>query len=65
MHYLAEWEGGNIFIAKDSDMDEFLAKGARIYAKKEILDKERILIATPEEGFLVERPVISGCARIE
>ena len=65
MHYLAEWEGGNIFIAKDSDMDEYLAMGARIYAKEDILSDEKTLIATPEDGFLVERPVITGCSRRE
>lgn len=65
MRYIAEWGGGNIFIAKDSDMDEFLAKGARIYAKEEILSDEKILIATPEDGFLVARPTIQGCARRE
>ena len=60
MLYLAEWEGGNIFLSKDSDMDDYLAKGACIYAKEDLLSDEKTLIATPEDGFVVERPTISG-----
>ena len=52
--YLAQWPGGGIYLSSSDQMDRYLEKGASIYQEE---DGVQTLIATPEEGFLVERPV--------
>ena len=54
MEYLAKWNGGCVFLSRDTQMDEFLSKGASIYS---VENDAETLIATPEDGFLAERPV--------
>lgn len=53
MAYLAKWGGGSIFLSKDEQMEQYLEKGAEIYREE---NDTETLIATPEKGFLVERP---------
>lgn len=53
MRYLAKWKGGCVFLSRDEQMEEFLTKGASIYS---VDNDVETLIATPEDGFLVERP---------
>ena len=53
MLYLAKWDGGRVYLSRDEQMEQFLEKGANIYKEEEGTET---LIATPEEGFLVERP---------
>lgn len=65
MRYLAEWECGNTFISTDSDMDTYLSHGARIYALESVTSEERTLIATPEDGYLTEKPILDGRAKRE
>ena len=55
--YLANYHmNSEIYLRRDTQMDEFLAKGASIYYEDDETG-ERALVATPEDGFLVERPV--------
>ena len=56
MEYIAVYEEAksSISLIRDSQMEEHLARGANIY-RREGGDME--LIATPADGFLVERPV--------
>lgn len=44
-----------IYLATDSQMDRYLEAGWDIYQEDE--SRRRTLIATPEDGFLIERPV--------
>ena len=57
MEYLAKTKDGKdaFFLSKDTQMEKFMSMGFNIYAS-ESDDTEDILIATPEEGFLVDRP---------
>lgn len=54
MAYLAKWDGGQTYLSKDTQMEEYLEKGASIYCES---NNHQSLIATPEKGFLIERPV--------
>lgn len=56
MGYMAVYEEArtSTSLTKDSQMDEHLSKGANIY---KVEGEEATLIATPQDGFLVERPV--------
>ena len=53
MEYLAKWSDGQVFLTRDDQMEQFLEKGACIYSYENGVET---LIATPENGFLVERP---------
>jgi len=52
--YLAQWPGGAIYLSSSEQMDQYLGRGASIYQEE---DGVQTLIATPEDGYLVERPV--------
>lgn len=54
--YLANYRNGEIYLRRDTQMDDFLKNGASIYYEDDQTG-ERTLVATPEDGFLVERPV--------
>jgi hypothetical protein len=51
--YLAKWNDGSVYLSRDSQMEEYLGKGASIYLEENDVET---LIATPTEGFLIERP---------
>jgi len=51
--YIAKWEDGSVYLARDEQMEQYLDKGASIYRAE---DEVETLIATPEQGFLVDRP---------
>lgn len=51
--YLAKWDGGCTYLSRDEQMEPYLSKGASIYRED---DGAETLIATPEQGFLVDRP---------
>ena len=51
--YLAKWENNGIYLSRDEQMDYYLNKGASIYKEE---DGVETLIATPENGYLIERP---------
>lgn len=55
MEYAAVYENdkSSAWLTKDSQMEEHLSRGASIYRSD---NGEMTLIATPEDGFLVERP---------
>ena len=53
MAYIAQWEDTCIYLSRDEQMEEYLHKGAPIYHEE---NGVATLIATPEDGFLVERP---------
>lgn len=57
MEYLAKSKDGKsaIFLTIDTQMDMYLEKNCDIYQYDDN-GKEK-LIATPEDGFLIERPV--------
>lgn len=57
MEYIAVYEDAktSVSLTRDSQMDEHLTRGANIYAVDDT--EEATLIATPKDGFLVERPV--------
>jgi len=59
--YLARKGNTGIFLSKTEQMDQFLAKGFDIYKLK---DGEEFLIATPDIGYLNERPEIEKTATI-
>jgi len=56
MEYIAVYEEANVSVSmtKDTQMDEHLARGAKIYS---VEGEKNTLIATPNDGFLTERPV--------
>lgn len=58
MPYLARAKDGSsqIYLSKDTQMDTYLENGCNIYFENED-DQSETLIATPEDGFLTERPV--------
>ena len=56
--YLALLDNTGIFLSKSSQMDEMLSNGFSIYTVDE--NDNKTLIATPQDGFLVEKPVIEG-----
>lgn len=58
--YFAKKGNTGIYLAESSQMDKMLAKGFDIYAKGD--DGTKILIATPDDGYLGERPVIGQSA---
>ena len=62
MDYLAVFEKdgakSSIYLTRDSQIEEFLAQGAEIYRGEDGEDIDDMeLIATPEDGLLIERPV--------
>ena len=48
-----KWNDGSVYLSRDSQMEEYLGKGASIYLEENDVET---LIATPTEGFLIERP---------
>ncbi len=58
--YFAKKGNSGIFLSKSEQMDKMLANGADIYRKND--DGSEELIATPDEGYLGERPVIEQSA---
>lgn len=56
MQYLAEKDGCGTFLTKDSQLDSFLLKGCNIVRIDE--EGKETIVATPEEGFLEERPTL-------
>lgn len=53
--YAARMDGTQVFLGNSSQMDEYLGKGASIYLIYN--DWSEKLIATPEDGYLVDKPV--------
>lgn len=51
--YIAKWDDGSVYLARDEQMEMYLEKGASIYREE---NGTETLIATPSEGFLVDRP---------
>lgn len=58
MAYLARAKDGSsqVYLTKDTQMDAYLERNCNIYFENND-DETETLIATPEDGFLVERPV--------
>ena len=56
MEYIAVYEKArtSTSLTRDSQMEEHLARGANIYKRE---GDDMTLIATPEDGFLIARPV--------
>ncbi len=52
--YKAKKEGSQIYLKDSDQMDRYLEKGCDIYEENE--DGSNTLIATPEKGYLVEKP---------
>lgn len=52
--YVAEKDGSAIFLTKDAQLDMALEKGCNIVRVED--DDTQTVIATPEQGFLEERP---------
>lgn len=44
-----------IYLSEDTQMDRYLADGYSIY--EENIDGEDILVATPDKGYLIPKPV--------
>lgn len=63
MVYFADFGGCGIFISKDSELDEYLEKGASIYEQESVTSTERTLLATPERGWIVDRPQIQSAIK--
>lgn len=61
MNYVGENENSAVCIGRNETFDELLAKGYDIYQYD---GDEKTLIATPKDGFLVERPILSGTGSI-
>ena len=51
--YLAKWSDGSTYLSEDTQMELYLKRGASIYREE---NGEETLIATPSQGFLVDRP---------
>lgn len=58
MVFLAKTKDGKgaVYLSRDEQMEKYLALNCNIYGEDENTEK-LTLIATPEDGFLVERPV--------
>lgn len=56
--YLAVKDGSGMFLSKSEQMDKALNNGFSIYQVDE--NDQKTLIATPQDGFLIERPVIEN-----
>lgn len=56
MRYMAKKDGYATLLSKDSQFDEFLAKDCEIYSIDD--NDNEVLIATPKDGFLRERPTL-------
>lgn len=56
--YLAVKDGSGMFLSKSEQMDKALENGFDIYQVDD--NDRRTLIATPQNGFLIERPVIEN-----
>lgn len=54
--YAAELDGSAIFLTKDTQLDTALKNGCNIVRIED--DDGQIIIATPENGFLEDRPVL-------
>lgn len=55
MQYVAEKDGYATVLSRDEQFDEYLDKGCRIYS---VDGEKETLIATPEDGFLTEKPTL-------
>ena len=53
--YLAKYGNAQLYLARSDQMDKHLSAGAEIYQEDE--DGAQTLVATPNDGFLVPRPV--------
>lgn len=51
--YLAKWDGGSVYLSRDTQMEQYLNMGASIYREE---NGTETLIATPERGFIEDRP---------
>lgn len=56
--YLARTPDGSsqVSLCRDSQMEQYLEYGCYIYQQDDEDQSKETLIATPEDGFLVERP---------
>lgn len=57
MRVLAVLNGTGVYLSKDEQMDKFLSNGYTLYLEDEKYGK--YILATPEEGFVRERPIIN------
>ena len=57
MRYVGENENSAVCIGRNETFDELLAEGYDIYQYD---GDKKTLIATPKDGFLIERPIVSG-----
>lgn len=55
MQYVAEKDGCATVLSKDEQFEEYLEKGCNIYS---VDGEKETLIATPENGFLTEKPAL-------
>lgn len=55
MQYVAEKDGYATVLSRDEQFDEYLDKGCSIYS---VDGENETLIATPEDGFLTEKPTL-------
>lgn len=61
--YFAKKDNTGIFLSKSIQMDNMLAKGFSIYRKND--DDSETLIATPDDGYLYEKPIIEQIGSIK
>lgn len=52
--YKAKKENSQIYLINSDQMDKYLDKGCDIYIEE---DGKDTLIATPKDGYLVEKPI--------
>lgn len=55
MQYIAEKDGYATVLSRDEQFEEYLEKGCNIYS---VDGEKETLIATPEKGFLTEKPTL-------
>ena len=55
MQYIAKKDGYATVLSRDEQFDEYLEKGCSIYS---VDGENETLIATPEDGFLTEKPTL-------
>lgn len=55
-HVVAVLNGLGQYLSKDEQMEEFLSKGFTLYLEE---NGKYEVLATPEEGFLKERPLLT------
>lgn len=63
MAYYARNDNVGVYLSKTEQMDQYLEKGCSIY--EAIENGDDVLVATPEDGYLSEKPTIGYSGTVD